>query len=501
METPLSRRQILIAAIAVFVVAVALRMPSCYQSFWVDELHSAWVVWGDFDDVLGRAQRGHQTPLYFWGLWVWKTMAGESELALRMSSVLAVALGGTALVVGVGYWTRSVIAGLTAGLVVAVESNGLFFGTELRPYAGVIFFTCLVMPLFFRLIGISARQQRPVAWFALITTITLAVLCQPTAAGVLVGIPISLLAVWYRRNRKQLLRLSLLDCVLMWLGVAVGFWIWSLTLAESWQQRSSWESFATAKRLAQLWRIWDWPWLLLFPFGLLAVSRWLARIRGLKNTPLGGQTVVIATIVVLATAAYWAAARWQWVPLWHRRYFIAALPMLACVVGGSLGAWINALRPGWERSLGGPLAAIFLIIGLANHQGVLRRLPDYPVALARRGENWRDAVGWVRRHADRTEPVMLDSRLIEVAEMDDRYPVELPAEQLEYLLFPLSGPYQLDQAVHLGRWAALPGGSSPANASWILRHRLDPHRLPPNAELIQFGNVSVVRLGNDLERQ
>lgn len=73
-------------ALAVAIVAVVLRIPYCYESFWIDELHTAWAVWAEFDKVTDRAAAGNQTPLYFHGVWLWKAVFGPSEFALRMSS-------------------------------------------------------------------------------------------------------------------------------------------------------------------------------------------------------------------------------------------------------------------------------------------------------------------------------------------------------------------------------------------------------------------------------
>lgn len=80
------------AVAAVFVAAVLIRLPACYESFWVDELHSAWAVWDGIDQVQPRAAAGNQTPVYFFGLWFWRQLVGRSEVALRMSSVLAMSV-------------------------------------------------------------------------------------------------------------------------------------------------------------------------------------------------------------------------------------------------------------------------------------------------------------------------------------------------------------------------------------------------------------------------
>ena len=133
-----TQRAVLIAATAVFAIAIALRMPSCYESFWLDELHSAWTVWDDLSAVTSRAEAGHQSPLYYQGLWLWKQLAGSSELGMRLSSVLATALSCVVLTIGVARWSGVLSAGITAGMVLAIERNAIFFGTEIRPYAWIL---------------------------------------------------------------------------------------------------------------------------------------------------------------------------------------------------------------------------------------------------------------------------------------------------------------------------------------------------------------------------
>ncbi len=129
----------------VFVVALLLRLPSCYESFWLDELHTAWAIWEDLTDVAPRAEVGNQTPLYFQLMWLWKQLAGQSEVALRLSSVLAVSLASALLVIAVCKTSKRLAAGILSGLVLAVESNAIFFGTELRAYAWLMPLTVIAL--------------------------------------------------------------------------------------------------------------------------------------------------------------------------------------------------------------------------------------------------------------------------------------------------------------------------------------------------------------------
>lgn len=509
-ETAPTRRSIVIASIVVFAIAVTVRVPSCYESFWVDELHSAWCVWDSLSDVFPRASVGHQSPFYFFGLWFWKQAVGESEVALRMSSVLAVAASCVVLTAGVGRWTRSLVAGATAGLVMAMESNTLFFGTELRPYAFVILFSSIALVCFLRLVVVASRHEDRRAWVGLVVAILLAVLCQPTAIGVLAWLPLVLFGVWLIRDRRQFLNFSLSDSFLMLSTAAVGFALWRVTLGETWHQRANWASFATATSVDQIWQVWDWTWLLLVPLATLIASALAARLRktSLSIREVSLASLLLALIAVLATSLYWTLSRADWIPVWHRRYFIAALPVFACVVGGAAGMVDIALRP---SRMGGLAAWVFaIVLGLypAYQQSMFSRLWDYPVALVTRGENWRDAVTWVRLNSESKDLVFLDAGLVEANTWLWRSPiVPLTPNQRKYLVFPANGPYDvgtdlepLDSSRLAKPWSVVDTKSRARRVIIITRRAAHQVRgsMPVGSLVLGFGNVSVIVQSRDL---
>lgn len=449
---PVSVATLSIAAgsIIVFAGAVALRLPSCYESLWVDELHSAWCVWGGLSDVAPRADIGHQSPFYFLGLWFWKQIFGGSELALRISSVLAVAASCSVLTLGVARWSGSLIAGMTAGAILAIETNSIFFGTELRPFAWVILFSSIAIVCFARLALLSSRHLDRRSWVGMVVAILFAAICQPTSLGVLILLPATLCSLWLWRDRRQLFRFTLSDGLLILSTAAVGFALWSMTLHESWGERQTWSSFASATSIWQLWRIWDWTLLWCVPIALLIPTIRIGRLDGV--TRLSTATLLLASIALIASFGYWMVSWNQWLPLWHRRYFIAVLPMLAFVAGGSVATTANCAK----TSKLAPLVAICLVFGLIYRQNMHRSLPHYPVALATRGEDWRGAIDWVRKKAMSNDQIYLESGLIESRQwldgvhrgIDGRV-LQRPGtrEQLRYLCYPTSGPYSLDQSV------------------------------------------------------
>jgi mannosyltransferase len=505
METAVSTlRGTLFAAAMVFMIAVILRVPSCYESFWLDELHSAWCVWDSLFDVFKRANLGHQSPFYFVGLWFWKQVVGSGEVALRLSSVIAVAAGSAVLTISVARWTKSLVAGATTGMIIAVESNSLFFGTELRPYAFVILLTCIAIAYLLRLTAVASRTEDGAAWIGLIVAILLAMLCQPATIGVLAWLPCALLVVWLIRDHRRALTFSLADGLLVLSAAAVGFALWRVTLGDSWHQRSMWASFAMATHIDQIWEVWDWTWLLVVPLCVILGTHLVVR-RGGGRPPLRDLsivTLVLAAIAVLATSLFWFVSWMNWVPVWHRRYFIAVLPVLACLSGGAVGI-VDAAVPTCRRyRLAGLLAAIAMVLALATIQGTLTRLPDYPVALVTRGEDWRAAVDWVRRNVLPNDLVFLDAGLIEASAVlgpmqnqAGAQPSTLtPMDQLNYLNFAVSGPYQV-------RYEVIPISRGRVTRSQISNRRLFVITRRPahlanvsgatGSSVFGFGNVSV----------
>ncbi len=485
----------------VFTVAVTLRMPSCYESLWVDELHSAWTVWGNLGDVMPRADRGHQSPFYFVGLWFWKQAIGESELALRMSSVLAVAAACAILTFGIARWAGSVLAGVASGMVLAIESNSLFFGTELRPFSWVIFFSSLALLAYLPLIGSNGRQQHRRSWTFLIVMILLAALSQPTAIGVLAWLPFTLAIAWLVRDHRQFFRLSLLDTLLALMTAAVGFALWRITLGESWNERSNWTSFASAKRWQEIWAQWDWTSLWIFPVAMVAISLVISRFRRQSASKPVSPTLWLAAITIVATASFWIVSRLEWIPVWQRRYFIAVLPALACVAGGSVAALVHALRPGKFQLVVGAVAAAGLVVGLAYRQHTLQRLPDYPVALVHRGEDWRGAIEWLNSRVESRDIVYLDSGLIETRQLVGgtvSVIVHAPEpDQVEYLSYPVLGPYSLQRGrielISRVQWFGRPGDRQ---RGFILTRRplgsIRQNSLPIGSSATGFGNLSII---------
>ncbi|MEM8667682.1 MAG: hypothetical protein AAGG48_09220 [Planctomycetota bacterium] len=502
---------IALVAIAVFSVATILRVPSCYESFWIDELHSAWVVWDGLGDVTERAKLGHQSPFYFIGLWGWKQLFGGSELALRVSSVLTLATSCVVLTIGVTHWSKGIAAGAVAGMMLATEINSVFFGTELRPYALVVLFASIALVVFLPLLQTKSRHDQRWYWLTLNAAVLLAILCQPTSAGLLM-LPGSLLAIWLIRDPRKFLRFNLSDAFIVISAAAVAFALWRVTLNDSWEQRNAWNSFASASNVRQIYRIWDWDWLWLAPlivtFTACALAVTIGRLRDIRGS--ANSAIVLAILALLMTTTYWFVSWMNWVPLWHRRYFIAVLPIFACLSGAALATLRDAIPRNQKSDAAVAIITCILILMIPYQQGVLKRLPQYPVALVSRGEDWRDAIQWVRFNARPNDLIYLDAGLIENKAWLN--PVVAPpqapkmsVERRDYLVYAILGPYALGRKANpINASGAISFKTGNASRRIFLIQRRPVSRVPPSVldsrtHAYGFGNVSVLMQSSRLD--
>ena len=488
-----------LSALAVVSAAIFLRLPSCYESLWVDELHSAWIVADDFNSVYQRSVLGHQSPGYFFLLWIWKQAIGDSELLMRLSSVLLVACGCAVLAVGIIRWTKSIPAGLAAGFILAIENNSLFFGTELRPFALVILLASISAIAFLRLASTESRHQKPVTWCLLVTSILLAALSQPTCLGVLAWLPLCLCGIWCFRDPKQFRRCSVMDGGLLIMAFLTLITLWMTTLGTSWAEKSMWSSFASATHWPQIWNMWNWMWLLIIP--AIPIMLFIAFQR-LQKQQIRNPSILVglgwlAMLAVLTTVMYWVMSRIEVAPIWHRRYLIAVLPLLACFGGACVGYFDRSITQRLPALVWASLMAAVMVLGIGIQQQTLSRLHHYPVALVKRGEDWRNAIEWLQRESEEDSQILLNAGLIEnqtwiaPALFEGRNDAKR-----EYLTFPVRGPYRLNRDVFpvdgtLQPAIPLPDSETPVfilsrDSPETTRQRIT------GGEVIGFGTISIV---------
>ena len=443
------RWQSLTIALVVVTFAFGVRWPFCNESFWVDELHSAWSVWGSFGEVAPRAAMGNQTPVYYWALWVWRQFFGDSEWGLRASSVLLSSLACGVVAAGVAHQTRVLAGGAIAGMLLAIDPHSLFFGTELRVFPAIMLIAAITCWAW------SLHQQSPSSRWAivLLSLVTLAALIQPTSIGVLGWAAIGPIVTLCRRDG-----FPSQDRRWRWLWIAVPTFVtvvvcWQLAgevLVAAWKHRDQWASFASARNWNQVETLWRWKTLAIIPAGLAIVAALIDRFRNRtvaaskssQPSRIGQWAWPIAWVVV-ATAFFWTLSSTGIATVFHRRYMIASLPILAWGGGtavahflATIGNRIDARRLNrhWSFAISVGLVAVVIVIHVVQQQ----RQPRSPIL---RGEGWRGAVRSVQADENaEAKTVLLSPGLIEA----ERFLASGDAAKIRYLAFPLSGPYHVE---------------------------------------------------------
>ncbi len=143
-----SRERRLILAACVVVVARVWIFP-LPSSFWLDETGTVWTIRGSLRDVISHLRNYlfPQTPAYALALWGWTRIAGMSETALRIPSVVA-SIGSIFGIYALGKELFSRTVALYGVVVLITLSHVDFAADDARPYALAIL--CLIWTFYFR---------------------------------------------------------------------------------------------------------------------------------------------------------------------------------------------------------------------------------------------------------------------------------------------------------------------------------------------------------------
>lgn len=539
--------RIAIVSTLVAVVAIAVRWPIAGESLWADELHSTWAVWSGRAEVAPRAEIGNQTAWYFHALWWWRQWFGDSEIALRLPSLIASALAAAVLVAGVARNGGGMLGGAVAGMLMAVDRNAIFFGTETRPYA-VVMLTVAVAAW----CGVELRRSgsRWARW-GLLAACFAGFLVHVTAV-IPLAVLVTLLYGWPAESRlARRHHFGLTDFLGAAFAMSLVLWINHDVIFDVWEDRSQWSAFGRPRSMRDLWTIWPWVWLVLLPAGCFAVARLTARGSvgwGRELAEKGSDaehrsTMIVVAAVLVTTAVAWAASCWGWAPLWHRRFMVGVLPLLCWTAGGFWGA-SGSIANCWARRWGEPMAARGLAVafatvavgGLMFSQGTLQQWIRGDGMVVRRGEDWRGAVELLQQHRQAGDPVLVAAELLESRWLNHPPGDEgaVGSEVRQYLSYPLRSVYRVAGAIPLGthevyrrqriqaeirrRAGEVAAGGEPGQGNrrwdvWVVMRMREPwatssvepgkddpvaERFLESVESHRFGGVTVVRFGFSL---
>lgn len=139
--TPALRTIVILAA----VVGLALRLVGLDNSLWLDEFGTLWTIEGDLSTVIDRSTSFQgQSPLYYVIVWLFVNLLGESEVILRLPSLLAT-IATTGLLYRTGVLLHGILAGIFVGLIYWLNYWAIYFSSEGRPYSLAMFFAALAL--------------------------------------------------------------------------------------------------------------------------------------------------------------------------------------------------------------------------------------------------------------------------------------------------------------------------------------------------------------------
>ncbi len=335
----------LAAALAIYLVGIALRMVQITYNFDGDELFSARLAPQPFGELIRQslADQPHP-PLHYLLLSLWVRAFGAAEVSVRAFSILCSA---AFLIVAHRLLRRLMSPGPALGSlgILAVSPFFVYYGQQARMYSLIALLTAVNLLAFQRLIDAPGDRRRAVVWATtcalLIWAQYLAVLAVAVEIAVLLpGLP--------RRDRVAVLSGGALAIatVLPWLIAAMGGQIWSRTDP---LRQINWLERPRPRDLTRFYiRVFgevpgvQGQWLLLI-LGALGVAYYATRIRwGLSRPALTLTTMGLGVpLAVLALSMYGPKT------IFVGRQLIGSALAFVCLVG----LW-TASQPRW---LGGAI--------------------------------------------------------------------------------------------------------------------------------------------------
>jgi hypothetical protein len=122
----------------ILLIALTLRLPLMFMSFWYDEAFTARLATLPLSGLSPAIQADVHPPLYYTVIWIWSHLAGHTEFMLRLPS-LAFGLLSIyllyKLVIALGLAER---VALIAALLCAITPGAIYYSTELRSYSMMV---------------------------------------------------------------------------------------------------------------------------------------------------------------------------------------------------------------------------------------------------------------------------------------------------------------------------------------------------------------------------
>ncbi len=408
-----------IVAVLAIVLGVGIRLLVVIQQHefvWIDELHTAWTVSGDWGDVAQRARAGNQSPLYFWVEYLWIGATDFDSVQLREPSLIA----GVLLISAIGLFlwrlTGDVAMGLLGAAIAAVEPHSIFYATEARPYAWVQVVAVCQCFLFLRWLHRDA--SRTIRVLFLIASVMLFYLHFTSVVFLVMQSLVAVIIVEY----KKIPRKRAISMALEFGAVALACLPGLLTLAAIGVNRQQWNSFGVFSEYFQQVRgIWIVAFLV--PATLLTICWLVSRMR--ENMRLsaiyeinenlliiGG--IFVSTILFVAIVCLPIVGGRPLAPLGNVRYVISAVAIAPMLIG----LFTGGLK---HRGVRCAVAAGMLLLSVSFSPVVYQTVATRKVSLLRT-ERWDLVTQEIvvrNKRENWSKPVLLCANLVEDSNLVD----------------------------------------------------------------------------------
>lgn len=142
----------------ILALALALRLPRINRSFWLDEAYSV-MVRGAADPITAMTMEGPHPPLYFLTLHYWMELFGNSEVAVRLLSVLF-GLGSVVAIYLLGRRLYDRRTGLLSAALLSVSTLSVQLSQTARMYSALLMFALLATYFYARLLDADTFGNR-----------------------------------------------------------------------------------------------------------------------------------------------------------------------------------------------------------------------------------------------------------------------------------------------------------------------------------------------------
>jgi hypothetical protein len=367
-------------ALAATAVTVALFwLPSLFRSLWTDEAVALWTIDTSLSNTVDRASSLQESSAAYYVLVnLWAQIAGTSEFVLRLPSFVA-GLAAAYLVYELGRGLHRRVTGLIAAFIFVGFQTVFIGATSVTPFALEVLLLLVSARALMWWVA-DPRLSHGVAW---IVTAVGAVYMFPFAIVVLVAHAAFLRTARSRGLVRDIPQLAAL--------VTIG----GLALVPLVPQFMDLFQDRALLLLEGTPSVTD---LLIVLIPPVVIAGWLvglAFVRRISDEPAvsGEPAVLIVVWAVLPALVAFGVSILSGYTIWSGRYYIAALPALAILLGGMFSRL---------TSTDGRRIAVVLLIALTF-------LATAPSSGSTIEEDWRGAVEWTNAQAEASEAVVLVS--------------------------------------------------------------------------------------------